>query len=189
MNDTIINDNITRQNHLLEKLTQLINAAYLQVQELESEKTPSKVRPFTFNLLTTGNGSHQLMPRNASRDSLTIYNVGTGSCIWSNTRFDLTSILQQFSDPAHPDTIAPAPMQMIEIGYLPSGSTVTINSTEAIYVASIGAAALLTILETVYSKAGKQGGTIPIPGLDGAIGGGYEAREIDGTLIGAKGLR
>ena len=194
MNEIIINDNLERNNRMLNRLTTLIDTLFLQIQEAESEKTPAKLRPYTINLSapqTPNPQVVQIMPRNAARDSLSIYNVGPGSLIWSNTWFDPTSMLQQFSDPAHPNTITPLANQLIEIGYLPSGGSVSINSTEAIMAYNVGGVALLTITESSYLKSGNfKGYTFPPPGVDGALGAGYDTvSDVDSNPILVKGIR
>lgn len=193
MNEIIINDNLAKNNKMLEHLTRMIDAAYMQIQEAESEKTPNRLRPYTVNIsapTTPAPLCVNVMPRNPSRDSMSLYNVGTGSVIWSNTWFDPTSILQQFSDPAHPGSNTPLANQIIEIGYVPSGASVTINSTEPLYCYNVGGNALVTIVESMYVKPGSLSATIPVPGIDGAIGAGYtSAADVDGNPILIKGIR
>ena len=193
-NEAIINDHLRRNNIMLERLTVLLDARYKQVQEYEAEKTPNKVRPYTISLSAPTSPTAlcvQLLPRNPGRDSVALYNVGPGSLIWSNTWFDPTSILQQFSDPAHPNTITPLSNQIIEIGYVPSGGAVSVNSTEAIMGYNVGGLCVVTMTETSYLKAGNfKGVTFPPPGVDGALGAGYgTASDVDGNPVLVKGIR
>ena len=186
MNEAIINDALRHQNVMLAKLTELLEASYLQTQELEANKTPNESRPYTVNLSCPSEPNlHplQVLGRNPNRSSLTIYNVGAGSCFYHHTMFDPTSILQQFSDPANPNTVLPAYNQVVQIGYLPSGASVTINSTEPLWALNHGATCLLTIIESVYAKAGKQQ-----PGFDGVLGNAYAAAEVSGATLTSKGL-
>jgi hypothetical protein len=197
-NEVILNDSLRRQNAVLEKLEHWLELAAIATQEGKSTETPRKFRPYTANIqnnLGQPTGvtalAFQLMPRNNARDSFSLQNLGPGDLLFSNTQFDPSSILQQISDPNHPNAILPAPMQVVEIGLLYSGGAVSINSSEALWVSNVGGNCVLSIVETVYDRAGtKRPGGFPIPGLDGALGAGYgTAADVDGNPILQKGLR
>ncbi len=193
-NEVILNDNIERQNKLLDNLTNFLEKIYFQTQEEEGNKQPRNIRPYTANIsLGTGSGALalQVMPRNPSRYDFAAYNLGPGDIIWCNTVFDPNSILQQFSDPAHPNVFLPAPNQVVQIGLIPSGATVDVNGQEPLWVFNVGGNAVLTIIETVFAKPGSMHAAgFPIPGLDGAIGAGYgTVDDVDGNPTLVKGIR
>lgn len=195
-NEIELRTSLNHQAALLTRIDKWLELAYLSQQEQKSTETPRSYRPLVYNLvagLTPGQiNAIQVLGRNFARFDVSIYNVGPGTILYSNAQFDPASMLQQLSDPAHPNTITPSPNQAIQIGYLPAGSSVTINSTDAVWAWNNGSNALLVMTEVIYARAGNQTGPMPalIPGLDGAIGQGYgNAVDADGNGVAVKGLR
>lgn len=192
--EIILNDSIVRQTKVLDKLEKWIELSAIAEQEKQSTETPRKYRPYCVNVVAPTVApilAVQVMPRNQARDSLSLYNAGPGTILFLNQWFDPASILQQFSDPAHPNTFLPAPNQVVEIGYLPVGSSTSIDSTESVWCWNNSTNALLVIVEAVYDRAGSiKSATFPIPGLDGALGAGYTTTaDVDGNPTLIKGLR
>lgn len=174
MNDGLVIDHLTRTNHALNNLNKLLALIYYQTQESKAQETPGAERPYTINLSAPGPGDVQLLPNNGARQKVGVYNQGPGDLLFSNQHFHPASILQQLSDPNHPNTILPAPNQVVNIGLLPNGASATWYSTSAIWVYNVGGNCLLSMLESIYvtPKSVTDNGAKPY-GLDGAIGAGY----------------
>jgi hypothetical protein len=194
MNEQILNDFLARHEQSQNRLISQIEAMVLAIQQNESEKTPQIIRPTTLNLTaaTTGQiNSQQILRKDASRRQVILFNQGTGDLLWSPNQFDPLSMMSQFSDPAHPTTVLPMPNQAVPIGFLPSGATITIIGTDAIWAYNVATFCVLSMTESIYANPrNPKSPTFPVPGVDGAIGAGYGfAPGVDGNPVVMKGLR
>ena len=193
-NEVLLNDFLSHFTKSTQSLIDSIERNALFVQQVESEKIPALTRPTTFNLTSSQFGTQaqavasQILRREQQRDGFSLINLGPGDLIWSNTVFDPNTILTQFSDPSHPSTLTPLPNQAIDIGYVPSGGNISIETTDALWGYSVGGACLLTIVETLYLSArSSRAATMQIAGLDGAIGQGYgTVQGPDGNPVASK---
>lgn len=195
MNERILNDFFSKQTGQQERMVKAIEAMALATQQKESEKTPTIVRPTTINLTcgtTAGQiNSIQLVRRDPHRKSVAIYNFGSGDLLWACYNFDPATILSQFSDPNHPDVVLPVPNQAVQIGFLPTGGSTSFDGTEAIWGYNVATNCVLTLTETLFTTPHHiRSATFPVPGLDGALGAGYEvAPGVDGNPVVVKGIR
>jgi hypothetical protein len=181
MNDSggLLSDLLHVFNKHLEDNNILLHRLYDHWQRIEADKTPGQWRPTTILLncatLPIGSpGSFQIMRAEPRRKSADVFNQGPDDIFISNLEFDGPSIKQGISDPANPDTVLPAPLQVVEIGILPSGSATTINSTGSIFAFNLASSgALLSILENLYQGSASIPQRITQPGMDGVQGQGY----------------
>lgn len=133
-------------------------AYYLGRQREEARKTPGITRVTTINLLnpTAPPTALQIVPKNDKRESVAITNAGPADCIFSERWFDPTTILQWFSDPNDPSTPTPGFNQMVPIGYLIKGNSVTLDGTTGVWAYSLASAtgsnqnAILSIADSIY---------------------------------------
>lgn len=195
MNEQILNDFLARHQASNDRTVAAIERAALIIQQAESEKTPSLIRPTTINLqagIVPGQiQALQILRKDDHRRQVVFYNQGPGDVLWSNAYFDPASILAQFSDPLHPDLVLPMPNQSVPIGFLVVGATITIIGTDAIWAYNNGVNAIISFTESIFnSPRNVRSPTFPVPGLDGALGAGYElAPGVDGNPVVTKGLR
>lgn len=174
-------------NMTMENVNKLLTLIYFQTQEHKAQETPGKLEPVTVNLdLASGSRAIQILPNNGYRQEIGIYNSGPGDLVFNSSHFD-SSIFQQFSDPSDPDAVTPPPNQLIRIGYLPSGASMTVKSSASLWGLNINGAALITCLESVYDS--NPHGYDKPPGYDGWMNGGYvETTTEDGDLVVTKAL-
>jgi hypothetical protein len=190
-----LEDMLVGVNMTMRHTNVLLAHLYKVQQQKEADKAPHNVRTYTVNVVcpTAPPTAWQMLPRNGARKDVGLINTGPSDLLFCNKQFDPGSILQQISDPQSPDIVLPAPLQMVEIGILASGSTVTLTSTNPVWVYNTKAAgnlgALISILEDVFSVPNR----LPTePGSDGRTFQGYaeipSATDKDGVQS-AKALR
>lgn len=118
-------------------------AHYLMKQLTEARKIPGKTELLTVNLWNPIDPptALQILPKNERRDSVAIVNGGPSDIIFSEKWFDPTSILQLFNDPNDPDAVTPGFNQVISIGFLISGQSVSLDGTLGVWAYSLGSTA------------------------------------------------
>lgn len=149
----------------------LLGAMYKQTQQKEAQKAPHNSRAYTINVVCPTLPlplAMQMLPRNDARKDVGLTNLGGSDLLFSEIQFDPSSILQLLNDPSTPDTVIPAPMQVIRIGLLKSGAAVTLTNAAPVWVYNLsvtnGVGALVSILEDVFSVPNR----LPSPpGTDG----------------------
>ncbi len=152
---------LKRFTHHLEINERVLAALYVQIQRREADKVPGKWQPYTVLVLCPTAGTQvlplQILRDEARRNTLAIVNYGTDDCLIGNEPFDPVSILQQWSDPNNPNTVLPAPNQVVKIGFLPAGGTISIESHGGVWAYNVNTSsiagasgALLTIVENLY---------------------------------------
>lgn len=176
MADNMLADLLAHFNKNINDNTQALYKLYDYVQHIEADKTPRSYRPYVWLVKDPANPTPrplQILGSNPGRASLTMYNYGSDDIIYSNTWFDPLSITKYFSDPNSPDSVLPSPNQNIEIGFLPSGASVSIDTVEATLVYNIGGSgAVLSIIESLYGT--QHGKPQPVErGLAGVVHQGY----------------
>lgn len=176
------------QNHVA-ALAQAVGVLYWSQQQKEATKTAATTFPRSINVQVPTVGGVvrvepiQIMPDNSRRDELSIVNVGPSDIYYANKWFDPNSINQQMTEPNLAITPAPAvnPVgfnQMVDVGILLVGGSVTLRTSSPIWVYNVNATAtsaagrnaLLSVVETVFDTAdGFLNGTRnPAVGEDGA---------------------
>lgn len=191
-------------HHLAEELRLhrgMMALQYQREQAKESRKTPGNGRPYTIDLqnpILPQPQALMLLPRNPLRFNVGINNLGPGDILFHTQNFDPDTILNQISDPNDSTPFPYAvhfntPNQMVEIGILPSGQSVTLRTTSSIWAFDLGALldspldALLSLVEVNYDTDT----TTPLP--NGHAGREWSGRSTDayaddaGTLV--KGIK
>jgi hypothetical protein len=186
-----LNDQLARFNTHADRLIKIIERYQIAQQINEATKVPTRQRFYTVNVdaITAPPTVVQVLRRDPLRKEVSFINDGPSTCLINNQWFDPTSIQQQFSDPTNPSTVPPVANQIIQIGYLAVGGTLTFQGQEGIWVFnnSPSSGALLSIIETIYSSPAKD--ATPTPGLDGALMGGYTVVNDGESQRLVKGLR
>lgn len=188
-----LEDMLLGVNNTMRHTNILLAHLYKVQQQREADKTPHDLRVYTVNVVCPSGPNPQAMqvlPRNGTRKQVTIFNssaaASSSDVLISAKQFDPQSILQLISDPGNPDTVLPAPMQVVEIAILAAGAApVTLITTAPIWVyntkVTTNLGALLTMYEQNYvvpnrqpTEAGSDGrifqGYAPIPGADASDG-------------------
>jgi len=182
MADGFIADLVDHFNHAIDSNNKLIAALYERLQRVEADKVPAEWRPYTIKVLsptTPTTRATQILRAEPRRNSAAIYNQGPDDLLVNNAYFDPDSILQQLSDPANPDTVAPAPGQMVEIALLPSGSHMSIDSIGSVWAFNLASGgAVVSIFESLY-QAAKTG----IPTMYGESGLLHQNYDADGKKV------
>lgn len=175
MNDGLILDVLKRMNEHLDRSNRTAMILYDFLQRQEADKVAGMWSPTTVlvNCSTLSNDdgkSFQILRNSPVRKSMNVYNMGPDDCLIDNNPFDGPSIMQQLSDPANPDVVLPAPLQVIATGLLPSGASINIDGSGPLFVYNLASSgALLTVYETLYA-ARSTGAQHPKPlGWDGLL--------------------
>lgn len=119
------------------------------VQMSEAEKKPQEWRPISWALPTGDTQPHRIVPKNNSRDELSIYNDGSFAVVLGPAPFDVTNAANFYGARAE----AASPQQWA-LAVLDAGATLTLKTQGAVWAWNAGTGTTtLQIVEAYFLGA------------------------------------
>lgn len=130
------------------RLAAALQQLHYRIQQGKAEETPTEWEPAYINLDVPDGNAFQLYGHNGRRSGFTIQNLGPSDCLYNSKRFDVAQVLNSYLQGA-------GSTQVIRIGVVKSGSTVSLKSTSGLWVYNVNHGSgspqcLLNIVETLY---------------------------------------